>query len=148
MLHPDGLAVAPRAGGLGDTRRNRREGDALLPLSDIAFLLLVFFMLAGQLQMSSPVPLPESRGSQQTTTGEVVIILGTDDTVILNGTAMSIATFENELEQRLRPTLATSASLYMHQDATAVHALRLSGALQRVGIDTVHWKTRPHGATP
>lgn len=67
---------------------SRREfGEPVIPLINIVFLLLIFFMLAGTLAMPEPFPVdpPEARSGEQADDAEGVILLGRDGALAFEG---------------------------------------------------------------
>ena len=70
---------------------NRREfGEPVIPLINIVFLLLIFFMLAGTFTTPDPfdVDPPESRAGQEADDGEGVLLLGADGQLAFEGEAL------------------------------------------------------------
>jgi biopolymer transport protein ExbD len=71
-------------------------------MTDIIFLLLIFFMVATVLKDSTrrlDVQLPESRSGEASETRLVTIEMAADGNISMNGTVLSM----EELERRLQP---------------------------------------------
>ncbi|ESQ11368.1 MAG: biopolymer transporter ExbD [Thiohalocapsa sp. PB-PSB1] len=86
--------------------QRRRRGLRLAPLVDVVFLLLVFFMLVARLDMPQTIAVqPPSASSGGTLRDSVLIRLGPDGRVDLNGSALEVP----ELRERIAP--------FLHQDA-------------------------------
>ncbi len=84
-----------------ETPRRRRRGVGLMPLIDVVFLLLVFFILAGSFDDTRRLPLHTDRGAGETAgpdAGRVLVRLHRDGAVDLGGVPMARA----ELAGRLR----------------------------------------------
>ncbi|MFV8836194.1 biopolymer transporter ExbD [Aquisalimonas sp.] len=86
---------------------NRREfGEPVIPLINIVFLLLIFFMLAGTFTTPDPfdVDPPESRAGQEADDGEGVLLLGADGQLAFEGEELEgddalIRVLEQRLEE-------------------------------------------------
>jgi biopolymer transport protein ExbD len=75
-------------------RARQREGsgdDGVLPLINVVFLLLVFFMVAGRLTAADPFDIDPARSRLEAAPpdGEPVIHVGADGRLALDGTEMN-----------------------------------------------------------
>jgi biopolymer transport protein ExbD len=71
--------------GIGRTRAVRRE-ISLVPLINVVFLLLIFFLVAGTLQKIEIVPIdpPLAESGKIVDEGHIVILLGRYDEIIID----------------------------------------------------------------
>ncbi|MCA8928410.1 MAG: biopolymer transporter ExbD [Alphaproteobacteria bacterium] len=119
-----------RRGGLAD--------DRILPLINVVFLLLIFFMLAGRLAASDPFPVapPASSSEAADDGGETVIHLAADGALALNGRPVAL--------EDLQALVPSAAPLRLKADA-GVEALRVVGVLAQLraaGVRQVSLVTR------
>ena len=110
----------------------------VVPLVSVAFLLLVFFMLAGHLArpVSSPIVPPRSASVLHPNPAALQVTLMADGTMLLRGARTDPA----ELARHVRELLARTPDLTVALDADArvpmgqvtsvVQALRAAGAKQ------------------
>lgn len=113
-----------------------------LPMVNIAFLLLIFFMLAGTIEPPSALTIdpPESVADGDPDEGAVIVGINLDGKVSLDGIAVSLTKLRETLAARTpTPTVAVRA------DAT-LNASRLVHVLVQIreaGIRDVHLHTIP-----
>ncbi len=118
------------------TEEHRTE-LSVVPLVNVVFLLLVFFMLAGQI--SSPEPLdvqpPRSISDQEATEEGVNVLLTRDGQVALEHVVVS----ESELTERVAAILAErpAAAFQVKADARvdAVLMIRIMEGLRAAGVE-------------
>lgn len=118
------------------TEEHRTE-LSVVPLVNVVFLLLVFFMLAGQI--SSPEPLdvqpPRSISDQEATEEGVNVLLTRDGQVALEHVVVS----ESELTERVAAILAErpAAAFQVKADARvdAVRMIRIMEGLRAAGVE-------------
>jgi len=88
-------------------RPRRRQGpsgdDRILPLINIVFLLLIFFMVAGTLSRSDPFEIapPLSASDAEAPAGPPLVLMGRDGRLALDGRAMERAALLAALPARL-----------------------------------------------
>lgn len=118
------------------TEEHRTE-LSVVPLVNVVFLLLVFFMLAGQI--SSPEPLdvqpPRSISDQEATEEGVNVLLTRDGQVALEHVVVS----ESELTERVAAILAERPAVAFQVKADArvdaVRMIRIMEGLQAAGVE-------------
>ncbi len=81
-------------------RREHTAEENVLPLINIVFLLLIFFMMAGALSVTTPFPVepPASRAAEATEAPREGVAIGADGRVALDGEEVTL----EELGERLR----------------------------------------------
>ena len=121
-------------GGSRSSRRPAREN--VVPLVNIVFLLLIFFLLAGTLDAPEPreIEPPAQRGGAARDEGPVALRLDQYGVVTLQGRALPAEDLAAEL-----PTLLRAGSVQLRADrrARAEHLLPLLESLERLGIRDV-----------
>lgn len=127
-------------------RRPRREVDEdsrILPLINVVFLLLVFFMVTGQLAATDPFPIepPESLSEGAPADGHL-ITFGASGELALDGDIMAEDALLAALADRLsdtRPEIRIKA----HGAAEATLLVALLSRLREIGAETVVLMTVP-----
>ena len=80
---------------MGRYRKSRpmSEDDRILPLINIVFLLLIFFMLAGRLSASDPfdVAPPESISTSDSGDEKMLVLVGPEGQLAVNGVSATAA---------------------------------------------------------
>lgn len=123
------------------------EGN-LIPLINVVFLLLIFFMLAGRLTPSEPTALtpPQSDSPHGAQPAARVILIDRDGQITLNGIPMD----DDALAARLAEDAAGDGQPVQIKADAALDALRLIGLLQRLraaGIQQIDLLTLARGGT-
>jgi len=87
-----------------DAERSRRLDDAILPLTNVVFLLLIFFMLAGQLATPSAFAVQPPQSISQAPAGDhgLQIEIGSDGRLALGGTPIDQDTLVADVERQLK----------------------------------------------
>lgn len=125
--------------------RRRTSEDSLLPLINIVFLLLIFFMVAGRLASSDPfeVEAPESISEGLPQPEIPNLLLGRDGSLALNGEIIA----RDELGQHLAPLLdlERQATLRLRADGRAdtPEVVALMEDLRSHGIERLQLITQP-----
>lgn len=128
--------------------RTPEDTDAgILPLINIVFLLLIFFMVAGRLTSSDPfeVAPPEAANAGEAQLDGSEILLGPTGDLALDGQAMDRATLLGQLERRLRDAPYLPLRLRADQGGEARNLVALMQDLRRVGAQEVTLITLPEG---
>lgn len=78
--------------------RNASNDDNMVPLINVVFLMLVFFIVAGQIQKADPVAVisPQSINDNRAVTDpNIDIVLGVDNCLYIDGKQFTSAADEN-----------------------------------------------------
>ena len=132
------------------SRRPRKARIEIIPMIDVVFFLLVFFMMASlamTLYEGLPVSLPHSASSERMKAETAAITVNREGQLFLNREPVTLS----KLSERLRPMLAKNRELavVINADRDVTHArvvdtldaLRQTGA-HRVAIAVVPDATR------
>lgn len=132
------------------TPRARRSEEPVLPLVNIVFLLLIFFMLAGSLAAQDPVPAepPRSSVEAQLSDRDLVIVLGADGALAVDGAAAARAELSPALEAALRDRPDRAVWLKADANADSLDVIVLLEALQDTGLERVQLVTRMRDEPP
>lgn len=118
------------------------DGDGMmpentLPLINIVFLLLTFFMVAGALERSDffEVTPPQSRSEQAAPEGGPLLLVGAGGKMALNDTPVS----DKKIGEAILPLLGEGKLVRLKADANADAAdvVRLMDLLRQVGVEKV-----------
>ncbi|MCF7992812.1 MAG: biopolymer transporter ExbD [Thiohalocapsa sp.] len=114
-LIPDDSAAA--------SRRALSMDNALIPLINIVFLMLIFFMLAGSITAPDALPVepPLSRQGKSVEDDPIALLLGRDGRIALNGQVVS----PDALDARLTELLAARQTAGAASTATSGPALQV-----------------------
>ncbi|MBD5772482.1 ExbD/TolR family protein [Marinomonas colpomeniae] len=85
------------------TTKNVNNDDNMVPLINVVFLMLVFFMVAGQIRKADPIPVvpPYSVNEARAATDpNVEIVVGVDSTLYIDDKFIEINRVQAYLEQR------------------------------------------------
>jgi biopolymer transport protein ExbD len=124
-------------------RKSKADTEAgILPLINVVFLLLIFFMLAGQLTAAGPFPVmpPESAAAgapdlqQEGEPREAVILLAADGRLALDGALVEEAALKAALAERLAAVPGLPVHLKADGDAEAAAVVAVMETLRDAGV--------------
>jgi biopolymer transport protein ExbD len=122
------LAQTPRRGGSDD--------ESVLPLINVVFLLLIFFMLAGQLTSADPFDIdpPQSRSDGTGETAELTVQLGADGQLALEGETMDPAALQAAVAEQVKDGESIRVRLKADADAEATEVVAVMERLRAAGL--------------
>ncbi len=125
--------------------RPRKSAEPVLPLINIVFLLLIFFMLAGRFTFHDPFPImPPHSGSQEAATGhELLVVVAADGRLGLNGDVLEPAALKSELSRRLARDGEANVHVMADSRAEARHVVGVMELLQESGAAKLRLLTLP-----
>ena len=124
-------------------RQSARSGAdvGILPLVNVVFLLLIFFMLAGQFASEGPFPIRPTESMSETEPGEqdVVVVVGPDGTVMAGDRQASL----DDLPDLLAAQADDQTPVWLKSDAgaEAVRVIDVMHAIRNAGISEVRLLT-------
>ncbi|RBP79431.1 biopolymer transporter ExbD [Marinomonas rhizomae] len=121
--------------------RNTNSDDNMVPLINVVFLMLVFFMVAGQIQKADPIAVipPQSINDNRASTDpSIEIVLGADDSLYVDDKLFAVEDVQSYLEQQF-----SSAS---NQDGFWVQ-IKADGAISLEKLRPVFNQVRLAGLT-
>lgn len=83
--------------------RKANDDDNMVPLINVVFLMLVFFMVAGQIRKADPVPIipPQSiNDTRAATDPNIEIVVGADSSLYVDDALFAIEDVQGYLEQK------------------------------------------------
>jgi len=125
--------------------RRSNDDERILPLINVVFLLLIFFMLAGKLAASDPfeVTPPRSDSGGLDETREILVLVGADGRLALNDTPVTDAAFDESLDALLKETKDIRVRLKADGRAEATQVVAVMERLRGAGVDRVILLTVP-----
>jgi biopolymer transport protein ExbD len=134
-----GLQTPPR-------RRSADREAGLLPLINIVFLLLAFYLIAGHLSPSAPfaVTPPEQDGVALETSADTVIHIARDGSVAIDGERVDADALSRSIAAMDRQGAQGVATIRLVADARtdAAQVVAILGRLRDEGVETVDLVTR------
>ena len=125
--------------------RPKRHEQNILPLTNIVFLLLIFFMLAGRLAAPDPfgVTPPESAGAGAPAPRTLTVWVAADGRLALDGAELGVDAVVSAVSDRL--STDPDMPVEIRADA-AVEAVRLIALIERLngsGVQQLQLMTVP-----
>jgi len=126
-------------------RRPRNDDDRILPLINVVFLLMIFFMLAGRIAAIDPfqVEPPRSAAAGLLESNETVVLLGADGTLALDGQVMDEAAFAAAIAVRVKADSAGTFRFKADGKAEATRVVAVMETLRQAGVEKLRLLTLP-----
>jgi len=126
-------------------RRPDQSEERSLPLINVVFLLLIFFMIAGSLSATEPfeVEPPASRSDGEHDAQGVTILMSRDGRLALDGEVLAEAALLARLEARLAEAPQTPITLKADGHAPANRLVRFTQSLYEKGVEKLELLARP-----
>lgn len=127
-----------------DGNRRKNSEDPILPLVNIVFLLLIFFMVSGQFKKSDPFALtpPESTSTRETALQDAIIHLSRDGRLALQNAEISRSDLKTRLKAYLAENPNAPVRLKVDRNHKAGEVLTLLLTLREAGLDKVFLLTK------
>lgn len=125
---------------------HREQGENVIPLINIVFLLLIFFMLAGTLMPPDPfaVTPPEARAGLETQApDEGLLLLSSGGDVAFEGAPTSLEALPEKVESRLRDNPSLDLTVKADARVSTHHLLDVMDALRSAGAERLLLLTTP-----
>ena len=130
-------------------QRPKNEDDRILPLINVVFLLLIFFMLAGRLAATDPFQIdpPVSASEGLVTVEDLLVQVGVDGRLALNGEEMGEDALGAAVAERISENGAAPAPVRLKADGTveAARVVAIMEILRGAGVESVQLLTLPAG---
>ena len=127
----------------GNLRRSRNGDQEILPLINVVFLLLIFFMVAGRLEAGDPFAVDPPLSTEEDPAGEqtLVILLGADGRKAVNGALVSDANLETTIRRYLDIDMPVKVRIKADGRADAAQLLTVLELFRDAGVETVRLLT-------
>lgn len=125
-------------------RRHHDSEQRILPLINIVFLLLIFFMVAGQLSQSDAVPVepPRSSSAADLESPLARILLAADGRVYISGIPVARADVTETVRSLLAAAAPDAVFIKAAGGADARHVIELLAAVRAAGATGVRLVTQ------
>lgn len=126
-------------------RRPDQTEERILPLINVVFLLLIFFMIAGSLTVTEPfeVTPPTSGGQAEDTPDSLVILISKSGQLALDNQPLGEAALLAALKTKLAQQPDTPITLKADANLNANKLVQLTHALYGVGVKKLRLLTEP-----
>ena len=127
--------------------RPRSDEERILPLVNVVFLLLIFFMIAGRLAATDPfqVSPPQSASEGQHEAQELLVLVGADGRLALDGEVMDESAFSSAISDRLASNESTRVRLKADGQAQTTQIIAVMELLRDAGVERLKLLTVPEG---
>lgn len=127
------------------SRRPKNDEERILPLINVVFLLLIFFMLAGRLTASDPFKVnpPTSANEHPAQEPEATVLIASDKRLALDGEVMSADALEKAMAERIRSDESTVVRVKADGRAEGVRVVDVMERLRRAGVAKLRLLTVP-----
>jgi biopolymer transport protein ExbD len=118
------------------TRTRRRESpETIIPLIDVVFFLLIFFMLIGRMDATAPFDVTPAIAmtGQDMPGGGATVSIGTDGALALNGGALDRTTLIAQLTDILADDPRTLIRINAHKGSELQDVLPLVAKIEAIG---------------
>jgi len=128
--------------------RPRSDDERILPLINVVFLLLIFFMLAGRLAAVDPFEItpPRSASEGAPGAGDVLIQINAEGRIAIDGAPVAPGALERRLDELRAGGELGRVRLKADGAAEAAEVVAVMRRLGTAGIERLHLLTLPHGA--
>ena len=125
--------------------RLKSDDERILPLINVVFLLLIFFMLAGKLASIDPVEVTPPRSASEGTidTRELVIAVGAKGDLAFDGERIDRASLEGAVAERLIGGTDLRICLKADSGTDSVHVIAIMEILREAGVERLKLLTIP-----
>lgn len=126
-------------------RRPKNDEERILPLINVVFLLLIFFMLAGRLTTSDPFKIepPSSANKHPAEESEVTVLIGADKRLALDGKVMNADALEKAVAKRIDSGESTVVRVKADGRAEGVQVVEVMERLRQAGVAKLRLLTVP-----
>lgn len=125
--------------------RPRNDDERVLPLINVVFLLLIFFMIAGQLSATDAfrVQPAESASEGEPEAQDVLVLVAHDGRLALDGEELEAAALEAALRERVAGREDVRVRLKADGRARATEVVAVMERLRAAGVGRLHLLTVP-----
>ncbi|WP_022727422.1 ExbD/TolR family protein [Fodinicurvata sediminis] len=111
----------------------------VLPLINIVFLLLIFFMLAGQLSASDPLAVepPESLSESLPKDQTLTLFISEDGQMVIEDTEVALEQLEEEISARLSRKVAADLEVKADNSLDSARLVQVMSRLRQAGVEQV-----------
>ncbi len=125
--------------------RPKSDDERILPLINVVFLLLIFFMLAGKLATIDPVEVTPPRSASEgiVNVRELVIVIGAKGDLAFDGERIDQASLEGSVAKRLIGDASLQVWLKADSGTDSVQVITIMEILREAGVERLKLLTIP-----
>lgn len=125
--------------------RPKNEDERILPLINVVFLLLIFFILTGKLTAIDPIEVtpPRSASEGVIDVQELVVVIGANGDLAFDGELIPQASLPNAVAERLGGDRAAQVWLKADSGADSVQVIAVMEILHEAGVERLKLLTAP-----
>jgi biopolymer transport protein ExbD len=124
----------------------KRRGPDLMPLIDMVFILLIFFLLTSSaLQPSVDVELPETTEGTPSELPTLVVTIEHEGTLLIDGQSVSKDRFLPALESRFREQPGTALSIQADRRVAFGEVVRIMDLCKAAGAQAISFLVEVNG---
>lgn len=122
-----------------ESPRPRNEEERILPLINVVFLLLIFFMLAGRLVAADPFEIapPRSASEGPVETRDLLVLVGADGRLALDGAVLDEPALKAAVAERMAGYAEARVRLKADANAAATDVVTVMELLRTAGVERV-----------
>jgi biopolymer transport protein ExbD len=126
----------------------KRPQDTIVPLIDVVFFLLVFFMLIGRMDATAPfeVEPPDATSGRDMPAGGATLSVGATGDLAFDGNAIAAEDLDVTLAARLDENPGLRLRINAHKGADLRHVLPLLTRAEAIGVRDVVLVVTPPGS--
>lgn len=130
---------------LRQPRRPSNDDDRILPLINVVFLLMIFFMLAGRISAIDPFPVepPQSMNAGSNEDQETIVLVGADGRLALDGRIMDEDSFATAIADWVKAHEGGRVRLKADGNAEATRVVIVMETLRTAGVEKLRLMTLP-----
>ena len=115
--------------------RKKMKPISLIPLINVIFMLLFFFLVAGSLEKFEivQVDLPRADSGQMLDQGHIIIVLGRHDEILMNDELIGPADLRPNLEQQLKHNRDRLISIKADSQLPAARMIEMMNLIKAAG---------------
>lgn len=127
--------------------RPRNEAERVLPLINVVFLLLIFFMLAGRIAASDPfeVAPPRSASEGAVQRHDMLVLIDAEGRLALDGEIMTKAALQEAVADHTAGRRQVRVRVKADGRAEAAGVVALMHTLRESGVERLKLLTVPEG---
>lgn len=125
--------------------RPRNDEERILPLINVVFLLLIFFMLAGRIAATDPFEVTPPSSTSETPAGskDILVVMGADGRLALDGETVRREALQASVAERLTERNPARVRFKADSRAEAAEVVAVMEILREAGVERLKLLTVP-----
>lgn len=126
--------------------RPQNDDERVLPLINVVFLLLIFFMVAGRLAASDQFAIePPASSSDGQPSRELLVLVGTDGRLAVDGEMLNRSELQQAVSDHLQETESGRVRVKADGRVAATRVVAVMEQLRAAGAEQLDLMTVPEG---